>query len=116
MKINTWQRCNLRCQIGDAAIFKFREGAWDPISGRRHEVRKIYLSASSDGDVMVLGTVVFRHKNGQSLTQDFVGNFVFGEDGAHFQRYEAWLVRRLTRLVESLRADLSDCTGFETIS
>ncbi|KAJ9614386.1 hypothetical protein H2200_002522 [Cladophialophora chaetospira] len=87
---------------GHDEIFKFREGAWDPISGRRHEVRKVYLSASGDDDVMVLGRAEMRHKNGRSLTQDFVGNFIFGEDGALIQRYETWLdLKPLSELMAS---------------
>jgi hypothetical protein len=85
--------------VCDLEIFHFREGAWDPINSRTHQVQKVYLSESNERDVVVLGTVVFRHKDGRNLTQAFAGNFVFDQDAPLIQRYDAWLVRRPRSLV-----------------
>merc|ERR1712000_563623 len=60
-------------------LIKFRQGAWDVITYRKHEPRKVYTSASDEKDLVVLGNVMFRHKNGQRVTQEFVGNFIFDE-------------------------------------
>ena len=75
-------------------IYKFREGAWDPINGRVHEVVKVYVSEFDENDVVVIGKVTFKHKSGSSVTQDFVGNFMFaqGKDATLVERYQAWLV------------------------
>ncbi len=75
-------------------LIKFRQGAWDVITYRKHEPRKVYTSASDEKDLVVLGNVMFRHKNGQRVTQEFVGNFIFDEvrdEEALIQSYQAWL-------------------------
>lgn len=75
-------------------LIKFRQGAWDVITYRKHEPRKVYTSASDEKDLVVLGNVTFRHKNGQRVTQEFVGNFIFDEvrdEEALIQSYQAWL-------------------------
>ncbi|KIW52877.1 hypothetical protein PV05_08490 [Exophiala xenobiotica] len=79
---------------GHEELIKFRQGAWDVITYRKHEPRKVYTSASDEKDLVVLGNVMFRHKNGQRVTQEFVGNFIFDEvrdEEALIQSYQAWL-------------------------
>ena len=88
------------CSFQD--LVRFRDGAWDPITKRKHTVHKVYVSHDTRADVLVLGRVTFGHKNGQSVTQDFQGNFLMIEDGntALIQSYQAWLVSpRLLRVV-----------------
>lgn len=75
-------------------IIAFRDGAWDPIHARSHRVHHTYRSETDENDFMVSGRVTFVHKNGKSVSQSFVGNFLFveTEKSLLIQRYEAWLV------------------------
>lgn len=71
----------------------FRQGAWDPINKRRHDIVKVYTSDVDENDVVVLGKVFFGHKNGQSISEDFAGNFQFSaQEKGLIQAYQAWVV------------------------
>lgn len=75
-------------------LIKFRQGARDITTYSKHEPRKVYTSASHEKDLVVLGNATFRHKNGQRVTQEFVGNFIFDEvrgEEALIRSYQAWL-------------------------
>lgn len=88
-----YTRCIRECHAkGDRELFKFREGAWDPIARRKHTVHKVYVADKSSTDVVVLGEVIFTHKRGESITQGFAGNFSFAKDEPLIKHYEAWLV------------------------
>jgi hypothetical protein len=75
-------------------LVAFRDGAWDIIRARRHTIKKVYVSEDPKNDVIIVGLVMFGHKNGQSATQEFIGNFVMQEheDSALIKTYQAWLV------------------------
>ena len=84
--------CDATCSPAcNTEIINFRNGAWDPITFRKHEILKVYVSDSSDKDVMVIGRMTFGHKNGQKVVEGYAGNFLFNDDGL-IQKYQAWLV------------------------
>lgn len=75
-------------------IIDFRKNVWGAINKRKQVVRKVWVSDEDRRDIVVLGDVTFGHESGQTITEQFVGNFLFGsgEDEGLIQRYQAWLV------------------------
>jgi hypothetical protein len=105
-------------RIASTEIQQFREGAWDTITRRKHTLIKAYVSDSDPHDVMVLGTVMFGHKNGNSITQEYLGNFLLSptENGPLIRHYQAWLVRQVVgprKQISEADTTIIILTGFE---
>lgn len=68
--------------------------AYKIVKSRKHTIRKVYFSANSSTDLLLIGHVEFGLGDGHKVAQDFTANFVLVESGGGLllQRYQAWVV------------------------
>ncbi|KAJ3524177.1 hypothetical protein NM208_g12154 [Fusarium decemcellulare] len=58
---------------GHAAITTMREGMWDAVASRKHQIFKVFPFGTRSDEVMLYGTVALQLKNGGSAEIDWAG-------------------------------------------
>lgn len=53
-------------------IVRSRDGAWETVTARRHEVLKIYLNEAAGLDLFIIGGLVMTSNDGSQSSHEFV--------------------------------------------
>jgi hypothetical protein len=76
-------------------IIRSRDGSWDGVVSRRHEITKVYACNESADDLLFIGFVVIQYANGQKVDGSFVVRAVVDDPKSQSPRlslYQGWMV------------------------
>ena len=76
-------------------IIRSRDGSWDGVVSRRHEITKVYACNESADDLLFIGFVVIQYANGQKVDGSFVVRAVVVDPKSQSPRlslYQGWMV------------------------
>lgn len=85
----------LRLIMVRLAIVKARQNSWAHMDSRKHEVLRVYSSKNDFSDLLLIGRLSARFKNGKEVTDDFIVRLVFqGDTGLDPKGslYQIWAV------------------------
>ncbi|PVH76695.1 hypothetical protein DL98DRAFT_574246 [Cadophora sp. DSE1049] len=66
--------------VGTEAIVKARENSWTHMDSRKHEVLRVYTSKNDFSDLLLIGKLSAKFKNGKEVTDEFIVRLVFQGD------------------------------------
>ncbi|KAH6718655.1 hypothetical protein BKA61DRAFT_668996 [Leptodontidium sp. MPI-SDFR-AT-0119] len=66
--------------VGTEAIVKARQNSWAHMDSRKHEVLRVYSSKNDFSDLLLIGRLSAKFKNGKEVTDDFIVRLVFQGD------------------------------------
>lgn len=79
-----------------AEIRRCRDQAWNLVTHRRHEVKRVYVHDSQVFDLLLIGSLEMLLKNGKHIRSEFTGRVLFTEIETKSLRillYQVWAVR-----------------------
>jgi len=66
--------------IGTAEIVQAREKSWDIMESRKHSILRVYTSTADFSDLLLVGSLTAKFKNGKEATDEFIVRLVFKGD------------------------------------
>lgn len=87
------------------AIVKARENSWAYMDSRKHEVLRVYSSKNDFSDLLIIGKLSAKFKNGKEVTDDFIVRLVFQGDTAISPKgslYQIWAVSQAHRMCSTI--------------
>jgi hypothetical protein len=61
-------------------IIAAREKSWGHMDDRKHEVLRVYTSKPDFSDILIVGKLYAKFKNGNEATDEFIANITFEGD------------------------------------
>ncbi|KAH8761734.1 hypothetical protein BGZ57DRAFT_858122 [Hyaloscypha finlandica] len=66
--------------VGTSEIIQARENSWAHMDSRKHEVLRVYSSNNDFSDLLLIGKLSAKFKNGREVTDEFIVRLVFRGD------------------------------------
>lgn len=61
---------------GREAIIQARQKSWDHMETRKHQVLRVYTAKQDGSDLLIIGNLTAKFKNGKEATDDFIAQIV----------------------------------------
>ena len=72
-----------------------RKKAWDHVATRKHEILRVYTEKRDYTDIMLIGKLDAKYKNGNNLSSEFAARATFevqGDGKVKANSYQVWVV------------------------
>lgn len=80
-------------------IIASRSTAWNHVATRKHQVLRVYIAKRDYTDILLVGKVEVKYKNGNDLSTEFIARAAFevvGDGRVKANLYQGWAVSVLS--------------------